>query len=182
MPISAVGDVLRAGMASVSGLFGRFQSLGQPGQMTARPPMSQGADRPIPVELAYPEVMEAIGARLAALVALEMYALGLPLDHVKAADPSGMVAAAIEALAADMLADEQRQEAEAATEAHAAGTFGPHTTSFEQDAVFYDQVRRLATQQGLAIDEMTDLEALAKQNGWTPETIAETLASVEEPW
>lgn len=124
-----------------------------------------------PGEVASAPEYQAVDA-LRQLVAWQMYDKGMPLDHVKAADPTGRVAAAIEALAADMLA-EQTAADQAAKEA----TFAPKGPSWPADALWYDQVRRLAEIRHIPVNDLDDLDAVAETYGWTRDSIAAELAA-----
>ena len=117
------------------------------------------------------EYNRAIAAALQQLVALKLYELGMPLSHVKAADTSGVVAAAIEALAAERFAEDVvagvSQQVTAAGDQ--VGVLAEPDSTWQDDVVFFDRVRRAATEMGIPFDEGTNLEKLADQNGWTRE-------------
>ena len=124
----------------------------------------------------------AVAAALQQLVALDMYRQGLPLAHVKAADTTGVVAAAIEALAveqmaADLVAGVQDQVKSAVDDRPAVltDTFMDHAA----DVVFYDYVRRAALASGIPCDSGTDLDKLAEQCGWDREHMAELVEGLE---
>lgn len=142
---------------------------------------STSADRPEP-PVRRPEfglteeVLGELVTSLREVVAWQMYQHGMPLDHVKAADPSGRVTAAIEALAADLLAQQEAAEKDAA--AQAKERFVPeHGPDWQADAVYYDRIRRLRDALGLPSDELQDLDQLASEMGWTPESVAQDVAA-----
>lgn len=135
------------------------------------------ADRPAPPPhkedlFAVHEATSEITAELRQLVAWTMYDKGMPLDHVKAADPTGRVAAAIEALAADMLAEQA-----AAEQAAKEQSFAPRGPSWSADALWYDQVRRLAEIRHIPVNDLDDLDEVAATYGWTRDSIAAELAA-----
>jgi len=152
------------------GLFDRLKKL------LGMRAVTEDVTRPSPRVLPLSEFPErAVEERLSQLVALKMYELGMPLDHVHAQSPS--ISAAIHALTVDMLAEEHRSSAAAAAQFPDLKT--AMVDEWQSDAVYYDRVRRLATALHIPFDDLTDLDTLAKQHEWTRDTIAQTLEGLE---
>lgn len=129
-----------------------------------------------------------IADSLEKLVALQLYTIKVPFPEVFAADPSGVVEAAIRALITEEVAeksgasiDDLRAKLTAAgVDLHGDSPAGSTATGSPtlEDPLYYDCIRRLATYLNIPFDGLTDLEALARQHQWTRDTIEDTLRGV----